>query len=334
MRKIVTIGILVFIACCIFGVYSFFIGNAPHQKPITWGVDFSQMQAESLKLDWKKTYVAILQDLQVKHVKLHTQWDWVEGKDGEYYFNDIDWQLQQASQYQADVIYVVGMKTGRWPECHVPTWAKALTKRQQQEQLLTYIEKTVLRYKDNSAIVAWQAENEPLFNFGECPWYDKEFLKKEVAFIKSLDQSRSVIVSDSGEQSLWIEAAKIGDIVGVTTYRKTWFRFFGDFGLDITFPFSPGSYWLKAKMVQTLFNKKVIGVELQAEPWAFKPFYDVSLQEQAKTMDLRQFKKNIEYAQNTGFDTFYLWGVEWWWWLKTVHNKSEIWEAAKELFIK
>jgi len=33
-------------------------------------------------------------------------------------------------------------------------------------------------------------------------------------------------------------------------------------------------------------------------------------------MNLEQFKKNIEFAQKTGFDTIYLWGAEWWHWLK------------------
>ena len=49
-------------------------------------------------------------------------------------------------------------------------------------------------------------------------------------------------------------------------------------------------------------------------------------------MNLEQFRKNIEFAQRTGLDTFYLWGGEWWYWLKEKQNQPEIWEEAKTLF--
>jgi hypothetical protein len=60
--------------------------------------------------------------------------------------------------------------------------------------------------------------------------------------------------------------------------------------------------------------------------------YDSPIEEQKKTMDLEQFKKNIEFAKKTGLDEFYLWGSEWWYWLKEKHNDSGIWEEAKKLF--
>src|SRR5579863_4448392 len=105
----------------------FFVGPAP-QKNITWGVDFSQMEAEQLGLNWQQLYLAMLTDLKVKNIKIHTQWDFVQGnKNDPLYFNDIDWQLAEAKQYGASIIYVLGMKTGRWPECHDPQWADALS---------------------------------------------------------------------------------------------------------------------------------------------------------------------------------------------------------------
>ncbi len=315
-----------------FFIYVFLVAKAPEQKNITWGVNFSQMQAESLGLDWKKTYTAILEDLKVSNLKLLTQWDWVEGKQGQYYFKDIDWQIKQAENHGVKVIYVLGMKTGRWPECHAPSWANSLSKKDQQSELLKYIEKVVIRYKNSPAITAWQVENEPLFNFGECPWYDKDFLIKEVALVKSLDALRPVIISDSGEQSLWLSAGKIGDIVGVTMYRKLWFGLPDSIGFYGTFPISPVVYYYKSQLIKYVFGKKVIGVELQAEPWAYRAFPDLDLKEQEKTMDINQFRENVSYAKKTGFDTFYFWGVEWWYWLKATQGKTEIWNEAKKLF--
>lgn len=325
-------SIILLILLLSFFLYYFFVAKAPRQEKIKWGVNFSQMQAEALKLDWKKTYLAILEDLGAKEIKLLTQWDWMEGQKDRFYFKDIDWQIKQAELNKAKVIYVVGMKSGRWPECHLPQWAKVLSKKEQQEELLKYIREVILRYKNSPAIIAWQVENEPLFRYGECPWHDKKFLKKEVEFIKSLDSSRKIIISDSGEQSLWTEAGKLGDIVGTTMYRRIWFGIAGKLGFYGTFPIPAVFYWYKSQIIKYLFNKEVINVELQAEPWGPKLIFDLSLPEQEKTMNLGQFRKNVEYARQSGLDTFYFWGTEWWYWLKEKHNRPEIWNEARKLF--
>jgi hypothetical protein len=341
IKKIfIFLALIVFVLLISIFIY-FFAGSVKISDKINWGVDFSQMQAENLKLDWKETYLALIKDLGAKNIKLHTQWDWVEGKKDNYYFKDIDWQLKQAENNDVNIIYVLGMKTGRWPECHIPDWAANLSETEQQSALLDYISTVVERYKDSKIIVNWQVENEPLLEFGECPsWYynNDEFLKKEVALVKSLDPSRQIIISDSGELSWWTDASKIGDILGTTMYRKAWINIssfgfsFKNPGFYASYPIPPVFYYRKAQLINFLFGKKVICIELQAEPWASEPFYDVSLEEQFKTMDLARFKENVEYAKKTGLDTFYFWGPEWWYWMKTVKNQPDIWNEAKNLF--
>jgi len=323
--------IIIYIAIFLLAVFAlyFFLGRAPEQKNITWGVNFSQMQAESLKLDWKKVYSAIIEDLGEKKIKLLVQWDWVEGKKDDYYFDDVDWQVQQAEKNNVNLIMVIGQKTGRWPECHIPSWAASLPEKEREQELLNYLEKMVLRYKDSKAVAFWQVENEPLFSFGQCPATDVNFLKQEVALVKSLDsQKRPIIISDSGEFSSWFEAAGIGDIVGNTMYRKVWSDVFNRY---FTEPFPPLYYSWKAGLIKLFFDKKVECLELQAEPWVHVSFYTSSLEEQEKTMDLGQFKTNIEFAKETGLDTFYFWGTEWWYWLKEKQGQPEIWNEAKKV---
>ena len=48
----------------------FFVGSVESAKEITWGVNFSQMHAQNLGLDWKETYLALLDDLKVKDIKI------------------------------------------------------------------------------------------------------------------------------------------------------------------------------------------------------------------------------------------------------------------------
>jgi hypothetical protein len=167
-------------------------------------------------------------------------------------------------------------------------------------------------------------------------------LKREIAEVKSIDPTRPVLVSDSGEWSLWIWPAQLGDIVGVTTYRKVWFSMPGfiaknfprldEFGMYIDYPFPAVSFGRKAQLIGKIFHKRVIGVELQAEPWGKKTLDESPVEEQAKSMNLAQFKNNIEFAKQTGLNEFYLWGGEWIYWMKTAQNNPEIWNEAKKLF--
>lgn len=308
----------------------FFVGRPKPAENIIWGVNFSQKHAELLGLGWQETYTALINDLGIKNIKLAVHWDLIEPERGNYNFEDLDWQIDEADKKEIKLLLVIGMKTPRWPECHIPEWAKSLNKEEQQENILNLLKEIVLKYKDRVSVAAWQVENESFFPFGDCPWTDKEFLKKEIELVKSLDgQKRSVVISDSGEGSFWIQAAKLGDIVGTTMYRKVWIR---ELGIYLSYPFPPNFYWAKAQIIKNLFNKKVICVELQAEPWGPKLLYDSSPEEQEKSMTLKQFQENIKFSQKTGFDTFYLWGAEWWYWMKEKQNNSSFWEEAKKLF--
>jgi len=306
-----------------------FIGQAPKAEKITLGVNFSQKHTKDLGLDWKETFLALLDDLEARNFKIAAHWDLIEPEDDKFYFDDLDWQLNEAEKRGAKVFLVIGMKTTRWPECHIPDWTINLNRKEQQKEILEMIEKIVLRYRDRVSIWAWQVENEPFFPFGVCPWVDKKFLKKEIELVKSLDSQKPIIEADSGEGSFWIDAARFGDIPSTTMYRKVYFR---QIKMYIEYPLPPVFYWRKAKIIKFFFGKKVIVGELQAEPFGPVLLYDLPLEEQEKTMNLERFKKNIGFATKTGFDTFYLWGSEWWFWLKEKQGNSEIWQEAKKLF--
>jgi len=326
LKKII-FGLLIFL---LLFISFFFIGSPPRAKEISWGVNFSQKHTENFGLNWQETYLALFDDLKVKDVKLITYWDLIEQKEGKYHFEDLDWQIKEAEKREVKILLVIGMKTPRWPECHIPDWAENLTKIEQQERILNLIKEIVLRYQGSTSIYMWQVENEPFFPFGECPWVDKDFLKKEIDLVKSLDsQKRPIVISDSGEGSFWITAAQLGDVVGTTMYKKAWFE---QIGIYVYYPLPPTFYWRKIQIIKKIFDKKVICVELQTEPWGPVLLYDLPLEEQEKTMNLTRFKDNIEFAEKTGFDQFYLWGAEWWYWMKVKQNQPEIWLEAKKLF--
>ena len=224
----------------------------------------------------------------------------------------------------------LGMKTPRWPECHIPDWAKSLDKTQQQEKVLKMLEKIVSRYKDSQTIKYWQVENEPFLSiFGICPKLDPYFLTSEVALVKDLDPTRKVIVTDSGELSLWYQAAREGDIFGTTLYRDIYQKRFG----YVTYPIGPNFFKMKELWTRTLTDQEhFIVIELQAEPWANGWVKNVPLEEQFITMNEKKLVENVTYARRVGFEEIYLWGVEWWYWLKVEKDYTALWDTGKDLF--
>ena len=308
-----------------------FVGTAPVKKDIVWGVSFSQKQAQLLGLSWKKVYIAILDDLKVRAIKITAYWDLIEPEDNNYFFDDLDFQIKEAQKRKIKTILAIGKKVPRWPECHIPFWAKEMDNSQQEKEILDMVQRVVLRYRDVETIKAWQIENEPFFIFGDCSKIDEDVLKKEIQLVKDLDQwKRPVIITDSGSNRFWFKTAQLGDIVGISLYRKVWFKEFHSY---VTYPFPPVFYWRKAQIVRKLFGKEVICTELQAEPWGPVLLNKLSLEEQDKTMNIEQFRKNVDFAKKTGLKEFYLWGAEWWYWLKEKGNREDIWNAARDLFV-
>lgn len=296
----------------------------------TYGVTFSTLYTDELGLDYQDLFQEILGDLGVRNFRLIAYWPEIEPQSGEYDFRKLDWLLDKVGEYDGKVIFTLGRRVPRSPECHIPDWASELNEKDQQEKVLSLIGKIVNRYKSRSEIVAWQVENEPFLpvtsNLGKCPGLDVDFLEREIFLVKSLD-ARPVIITDSGELSDWVRAYKRADIFGTSIYRVIWVGA-GYFH----HPFSPEFFFVKENLVKLLYGtKKIITVELQAEPWGPEQTYLLDIEERRKSMDLEQLKSNIAFAEEVGHSEVYLWGVEWWYWEKS-QGYGEFWEEAKKSF--
>ena len=202
-----------------------------------WGISFSQAYAEFLGLDWRQAYTEILNELRPTYVRLAADLGKVETKEGQFDFADLDWQVTEAKKTGAKIVMVIGARTPRWPECHSPAWIEnqesgisgeaGSASGGRNQAVLRLLREEVEHFSGENGIVMWQVENEPLLNlFGKCPAADLKFLEKEIALVRSLD-TRLILVTDSGELSLWLRAGKIGDYLGTTMYRKVWNRFVG-----------------------------------------------------------------------------------------------------------
>jgi len=324
------ISALVLSAALLIAVLAFY----PEQpaQDTRFGVTFSRQQAEGFGLDWQKTYIDILDDLGVKYLRLSAYWNDIEPEQGKFNFEILDWQIEEAKKRDAKVLLAIGRKLPRWPECHIPEWAYGLGRVEQNEAVLEMLEEVVAYYKDEQAIWAWQVENEPLFPFGICPRQDREFFEEEIIFVRSLDSSRPIVTTDSGEMSLWLMAGSQGDIFGTTMYKIVPWKLVG----FISYDFLPAVFYRKkaAVLMKLLPNlEDVIVVELQAEPWtAGIPVNVDTLDRQFGRFGIERFQKHIRYARDVGYSQTYLWGVEWWAWLKKEAGHPEFWQEAKKLF--
>ena len=310
------------------GLFVFF--NLPVRTPekeVSFGITFSSRFARDLGLDAPETFRAIFEDLGVRRVRIPVYWDAVEPERGHFDFSDIDWQLDMARQYGAQVILAVGQKVPRWPECFVPAWAD--TEDLKNEAAERFIRETIARYKDRPEISLWQIENEPFLAFGICRPIASTTLDREIAAARAEDPSRPILTTDSGELSTWISAASRGDVFGTTLYRKLWSARFG----YITYPIGPNFFRFKELLARIFAGQRhFMVIELQAEPWANGSLKDVSLDEQWKTMDADQLRKNVLYARQAGFSDIFLWGAEWWYWLKEKKGVPDLWNAARDVF--
>lgn len=277
-------------------------------QPDFWGITYSSKMAADLGLDWREAFVEIIDDLGVKNVRLPIYWDWIEGTRGEYTFFAFDYLLDQGRERDVEFIVNIGWRLPRWPECHSPLWLNSVDEETRKKEILKMLEVVVGRYKDRPEIIAWQVENEPLFDwFGDCPKGDRDFLEQEVALVKSLD-NRPVIISASGELSTWRQETKIGDIFGTTMYRVVWNNWFGYF----RYPWPNSFYRFKADLVGQPRHQVIIS-ELQAEPWVPRgSLLDLTPKERDKSLSVEQLAANMQYAIDTGFSQAYLWGVEYW----------------------
>jgi len=298
-------------------------------EPLVLGTTFIADYAQRYGLDPEETFEAILKELDVDQVRLVSYWKHIEKEPGQYDFSELDWQFAMAQRYGTDVTLAIGMRQPRWPECHDPGWARAMPKKEWEPRLYNFISTVVNRYKHHPALASYQLENEFFMEvFGDCPDFDRERLVREFNLVKSLDPAHPVIISRSNN---WV-GIPIGkptpDRFGISIYKRVWDKTLTKRYYEYPLPSRFYSFLAGAGEIAT--GKDMIIHELQAEPWAPVDTLEAPLQEQFKSMNAKRLKDRIEYAKATGMRGIDLWGVEWWYWLKTEKGDTSVWNVAKE----
>lgn len=329
LRTKIVLSILAVILFLCAAVWTLSLKATPER--ITYGVSFNTPYARELGLDPREAYLAILDELGVRHLRLAAHWDMVEPSKDTYDWSEPDFQLREAQERGADVVFAVGRRLPRWPECHVPSWAKEMEWEAQKAEIRTYITDAVTRYKNNPAITYWQVENEPFLNVfanEHCGDLDVEFLKEEIELVRSLDSTRPILVTDSGNLGTWNGAYSAGDAFGTSVYVYFWNSELGQFKTVLP----PWFYRVKERIMKIIHgDKPTFLIELSAEPWLLEPIVNVPVDVQYSRMDIAKFNEILAYAEDTRYEKQYLWGAEWWYWLNA-NGHPEMWQKGKEVF--
>jgi hypothetical protein len=332
-RRLHTYGIIIVSVVLCLGALLFFLARKEIPSTISYGMSYNVPYAYELGLDPKVVLDALITDLGVRNFRMSAHWTLIEPEKDQYDFAWMDADIHSVERVGGKVIFGVGRRLPRWPECHVPPWAATLSWEEMKVEIREYITKVVNHYKDSPAITYWQVENEPylsLFAHEHCGDLDEAFLEEEIALIKSLDPTREVLVTDSGNLGTWKGAYARGDLFGTSVYVYLWNPELGQFKTILP----PWFYRVKEKIMSLIYGEKPsILIELSLEPWLIDSVTRVPLDVQFSRMDTEKFDEIIQYARDTRFDRQFLWGGEWWYWLKE-QGRPEMWEKARALFIQ
>ncbi|MDQ3158941.1 MAG: hypothetical protein M3P98_02290 [bacterium] len=324
---IVIVGVIFVSISSMYGIAQWYIDKHA-DEPVVLGASFIPSYARSFGLDEKETLRALLEDLGIRRIRLVSYWDIIEKDEGTFDFSELDWQYDMIEDYGGEVTLSIGLRQPRWPECHMPTWARYLAPSDWEPKLNNFLTETVNRYKDRRATISYQLENEFLLSaFGECDDHDIERLKREFALVKSLDSEKPLIVSRSNNATpSWPINEPLGDLNAASIYKRVWDgtvtkRYF-------EYPLPSWYYAFLAAGAEITTGRNTFIHELQAEAWAPISLQDASIEEQDKSLPADELYGRIEYAVDTGIKTLDIWGVEWWYWRK-VNGDPNLWNEGK-----
>lgn len=339
-HKIVTVVVTLIVLSIggMYGIARWYIWSES-SKPFTLGASFIPAYAESLGLDAQQTMDALINDVGVRNFRLISYWDQGEPTPGEYNFTQLDWQFKKAEASHSHITLSLGLRQPRWPECHMPDWARNEQPNVWQPQLEAYVTAVVNRYKASPALASYQIENEYfLKGFGICGQIpgamERSRLVSEYNLVKKLDDTHPLIVNRSNNALGWPVGQPQPDEFGISIYKRVW-----DAGVThryIEYPFPAWYYAFVAGWQKIVTGKDMIIHEMQAESWGpnGKSLQDISATEGDKSLDATRLAGRVSFAKGTGMKQAYLWGAEYWYFRMEKQHDPSLWNVAKTEFAK
>jgi hypothetical protein len=302
----------------------------------TIGVSFTRWRAESLGLDYQRTFSRICA-MGFDLVRLSASWREID----EFGYQHLDWLMAETERTGQQVLLTVGMKALGWPEFYLPPrlergapFSSDLARGQLGATTLAFVRDVVLRYRSSSCLAAWQIENEPFNRSGPHAWWiGRHMVGAEARLVRSLDPRPVAVTTfahfnqgmdraSSRFQSRWMRRLGLDlpaerealatlrrdDILGLDVYRAIgWWRTQEE--PEVARAEEDQMDHVRAwQRIAREQGKRLWITEAQAEPWeASARTRDNPLSVQPSDMvDLAARLTDLEVA------ALLLWGCEYW----------------------
>jgi len=311
--------------------------------PVAVGTSFSPLRAANLGLDYQAAFKQ-LETMHFRVIRLSAYWNEVDA----FGYGDLDWLTAEAERSGQPIVLSVGMKGVGWPEFYIPPAAftgpipaaghDVTQDPGLRDAAMKFVENTVVRYRHNRALYAWQIENEPFNRAGPSHWWiSPAFVSDEIEATRSLDdRHRPVIVNAFGHFNLFFDQASNrdgldlrsllgfegdsaekqslsvlnqGDILGLDVYTGIGYQLMGGNHLS-----RAGSDWPEQiahwRTVARVQGKQAWITEAQAEPWEAS----MTTFANPKSVSPAAIRTMFGALKDGGYSTILLWGSEYWLW--------------------
>jgi hypothetical protein len=312
-------------------------------NPVQIGISFSPARAAYLGLDYRNAFTR-LEAMHFRVIRLSAYWDEVD-RDG---YDQLDWLLHEAQRAHQPIVLTVGMKALGWPEFYIPpallppgglaSGEDVADQPAIRDAALTFVEQTVLRYRDNPSLIAWQVENEPFNRAGpQRQWIDIGFVRDEITSVRQLDgHHRTLIINafshfnllfdqasarqgfdlrqllgfdaDSAERD-GLSVLKRGDVLGLDVYTAIGYQFLGQEHMSRADSDWPDQLARLRDLARSQ-GKQAWVTEAQAEPWDASTDTFTNPRSTSPAA-IRSLYVNLK---DVGFTTILFWGSEYWLW--------------------
>ena len=172
------------------------------------GISFRPRQADALGLEPRRTLATLL-GYPYDLVRLAAYWDHMESEPGCFDPSELDWQVEAAEKAGKSVIICTGaVKAFGYPEYFAPAHharrpipeGSLVTPSTHPELCagaVNFTKSVVERYRDRSAVLAWQVEHEAFDPLGlEHSWrLSAALVDAELAVLRTADPTRPVIMN-------------------------------------------------------------------------------------------------------------------------------------------
>lgn len=235
-----------------------------------------------------------------------------------------------------------------------------------RRHLLAFLDAAARRVSAHPAVEALQVENEPYVNYRPnrlLRWIGRErygpgehrslhilflkfgwnattwrisesFLAEEVATVRAAAPRTPIVLTHASwlrTDRSWRSLLELGDVLGQSVYTK---RQLGPWPWLYLFPYrlGPLSPHLPTQARTAARQGKALWItELQAEPFEKSGMDERHAPRAINGFTPGRLAENVTLARRAGATRVYLWGVEWWAYLKERHGDGRLWEAGRAL---